>query len=285
MERLAIQFPENLWPTPNDTRSCYLDMLPDDILQIVLRYLSRRPHHQNLHAYVSARAINTVLDVGGVLARAASLEFHSVGSEDGISFYADVDALISCPLLHRLTLHRLVLELCVDGVLPDLLRGCGAELRELVLNTKSSVLTQNDILAISAHCMKLSSLTIRAHQVEGTLRPIWRSLGYVLTQIYIGSYNSDDGYGIRRIIAIPDLVERCVNLCRVDVQSLNDEIADALVALGCRIRVLGIEDQNIAQFALWHKVLRACTNLEAVHLCCVLDQEPVVDGRFVPACS
>ncbi len=56
-----------------------------------------------------------------------------------------------------------------------------------------------------------------------------------------------------------------MNLRRVDVGILRDEIADILVALGSRVRVLSI-DHGLALNASWREVFTACTNLEAVRL-------------------
>ena len=61
-------------------------------------------------------------------------------------------------------------------------------------------------------------------------------------------------------------MKHCVNLHRVDMSPLTNEIADILIALGSRIRVLGIGHDYIANFERWREVYRACTNLEAVHL-------------------
>ncbi len=245
---------------------CYLDTVPDDSLRIVLRYLSRRPQHHNWYAYISAHSVNTALDVGGGLARAALSEFQSIGGKDGIPLDADADASILCPLVHRLPLQRLVLKLDGGHLLPDLLRGCGAELRELVVNTGWTVITETDILAISTRCTKLTYLAIRGYHFESPLTPIWRSLGSTLTRIYIGWYFSSFGHGILGIISVPDLVQHCVNLHHVDVLTLNHVIANVLVALGSRIRVLGIEDKLVSSIAPWRKVYKACTNLETVHL-------------------
>ncbi len=244
---------------PGDVGSCYFDTIPDDSLGIVLRYLSRRPHHRNWDACISAHVVNTALDVGGAFARAATLEFHSIGGKDGIPLGNFYDASILRSLVYRLPLHRLVLKLSRREVLPDLLHGCGAELREIVLYARATVVTEPCIQAISTHCMKLSSLAIHGYRVEGTLTPIWRSLGATLTRIHICS-------GILGVISTPDLVEHCVNLHRVDMRTVKHEVADVLVALGSRIRVLDIGYQSVLNIAPWRKVYRACTNLEAVHL-------------------
>ncbi len=243
--------------TPDDARNCYLGTVPDDSLRIVLRFLSHRPQHLNWHAYISARRVNTVLNVGGALARAALSEFHGIGGKDGVPFDTDDDASILRPLVYRLPLRRLTLKLPGEKVLPDLLRRCGAELREMVLY--GTVFRRTDILAVSTQCTKLSSLAIHGNRVEGTLAPIWRSIGFTLSRIHI----------CRKIlgaIAGPYLVRHCLMLRRVDVLSLNDVIADVLVALGSRIRVLGIGCQSDTTIAPWLKVCDACTNLEAVHL-------------------
>ncbi len=109
---------------------------------------------------------------------------------------------------------------------------------ELVLNPVWTVITKSDVLAIFARCTQLSLLAIYGNRVEGTLAPIWRSLGSTLTQIYIGYNSPACGYGILDIVSAPDLVEHCVNLYRIDVERLSYEIADVLIALGSRLRVL-----------------------------------------------
>ncbi len=225
----------------------------------MLRFLSRRPRHRNWHAYVTAFTVNTALDVAA-LARAASLEFHSVGGKDGITFDIAHDASILRPLVQRLPLRRLVLDLPGEEVLADLLPGCGAELRELVVNAGWgwAVVTEADIHAIATHCTSLSLLAIHGNHVGGTLAPIWRALGSTLTRVYIGWHFSALGQ--------PDLVEHCVSLRRVDVLTMNHAIADLLAALGSRLRVLGVKDELGLNLAPWREVCSACTNLEAVHL-------------------
>ncbi len=61
------------------------------------------------------------------------------------------------------------------------------------------------------------------------------------------------GYGVAGILEVPGLVQHCVNLHPVDVEKLNDEIVGVLVALGSRIRVLGIENQADRSIAPWRK--------------------------------
>ena len=266
MERRSKRLRASPPPTPDDVRNRYLDTLPDDSLRVVLRYLSRRPQNRNWHAYISPLSLNTALDIGGALARAASLEFQSIGGKDSVPLDTFLDASILRPLVHRLPLRRLVLKLAGGQLLPDLLRGCGAELREIVLDAGLTVVMETDIFAIATHCRKLSSLAIHGNHVEGTLAPIWRSLGSTLTRLYIYSYYSTLGHGVLRTISVPTLVKHCVNLRRVDLEKLDDSMAVVLVALGSRLRVLGIENELVRRIAAWRRVCGACTNLEAVHL-------------------
>ncbi len=263
-EHQSKRLTTNQLPTPDDPPDRYLDTVTDDSLRTVLRFLSNRPRHKNWHAYISPLSVNTALDVGGALRRAASLEFGAIGGDDGIPLYGDADASTFRSLVHRLHLHRLVLELGGGRVLTDVLLGCGAELRELDLDAKMTVVPKADIVAISTHCKRLSSLAIRGHRVEGTLAPIWRSLGSTLTRIYISCYCSR--YGIGDVISVPDLVQHCVNLRHVDVEELNHAVANVLIALGSRIRVLVIVDKIVPSCVPWREVYSACTNLEAIHL-------------------
>ncbi len=265
-------------PSPDDVRNCYLNTLPDDSLRIVLRYLSDRPQHPNWHPYISALSVNAALDVGGALACVASLEIRRIGGDDGIPIDTTLDASILRALVHRLPLHRLVLELDGGLLLPDLLYGCGAELRELVLYPRDTVITGTDVLAISTHCTKLASLAIHGYRFEGTLAPIWRSLGSTLTRIYIDRYYqpSDSDIEMRGLVAVPDMVEHCVNLRRVDVLVFLDPLTDVLLALGSRIRVLTITVGVLLSISRWHEMYRACTNLEAVHLR-LRGFEPIID--------
>ncbi len=266
-ERLSKRRRRNPSPALYGARNRYLDTLADDILRVVLRYLSNRPQTRNWHRYISAIAVNAALDVGGALARAASLEFRSIGGRDGNSLNTTYNASIWCPLVYRLPIHRLVLNVGGGQALPGVLRGCGAELRELELDHGWTVITETDILAISTCCAKLSSLAIRGYYFEGPLAPIWRSLGSTLTRIYTGRYYIPAfGYEIDDIISATDLVEHCVHLDHVDVNQLNDPIANVLIDLGSRIRVLNIENDLSSSIAQWREVCRACTSLEAVHL-------------------
>ncbi len=95
----------------------------------------------------------------------------------------------------------------------------------------------------------LSWLEIHCNRVEGSLTPVWRSLGSILTRIYIDSYYTVLGHGVSRIISVPNLVKHCVNLYRIDVGELDNEIADVLVTLGNRIRILGVEDEYFCNIA------------------------------------
>ncbi len=128
------------------------------------------------------------------------------------------------------------------------------------------MVAETDVLAITTHCTKLSSLAIYGNRIEGTLAPIWRSLGSTLTRIHIGCYYPPIGFGIVEIIAAAALMEHCVNLYRADVEKLDDAVADVLVAFGSRIRVLNVRNEFSSNIARWHEVCRACTNLEVVHL-------------------
>ena len=78
-ERPAKRLRANVPTTLDEVRNCYLDTVPDEILRIVLRYLLRRPQHENWHAYLSARLVDTALHMGGALERAALVEFHRIG--------------------------------------------------------------------------------------------------------------------------------------------------------------------------------------------------------------
>ncbi len=107
--------------TPDGALNCYLDTVPDDILRIVLRYLSRRPQHETWHAYISADSVNIALDVGGALGRAVLMEFRIIGGVNGIGIppVAALNVSILRRLVYRLPLLRLVLEIRQDESLPD----------------------------------------------------------------------------------------------------------------------------------------------------------------------
>ena len=150
-------------------------------------------------------------------------------------------------------------------MLPDLLRICGSELRELVV--KGCLTKESDILAITTHCTKLSSLAIHGNQFEVTLAPIWRSLGSTLTRIFIGTYIILPTLELTvNVISVPDLVEHCGYLHRVDIEHLDDDKADILIALGSRIRVLDVGLRLDPNITSWRKVCKSCTNLETIHL-------------------
>ena len=147
-------------------RNSYFDAVPNHVLRIVLSYLSRRSQHHNWHAYVSAHSVNAVLDIGGALARAAVSEFHSLGGKDSLPLSNDDDDVsIVRPLVYRLPLRRLVLKVSREGAVADLIRGCGAELRELEVDAGCHLINQVDVYAISTSCTKLSYLAIRSHFV------------------------------------------------------------------------------------------------------------------------
>ncbi len=100
-------------PTLDEACNCYLGTVPDEILRLVLRFLSTRPHHQHWHAYISADSVNTALDVGGALGRAASMEFDIIGDINGIVIprVAAVDEKNLRPFVYRLPLRGLVLRI------------------------------------------------------------------------------------------------------------------------------------------------------------------------------
>ncbi len=270
-------------PTPDDTRNCYLNTVPDDILRLILRYLSGRPLCESWHPYISVDAVKTAVDIGGALGRAASIEFNIIGGTDGIPLDTALDASVLRSLVYRLPLQKLEIQLpgrliwvCTpkgiigefhgDDLLPRILPGCGAELRELVLDTGRIVLSEKDILAISTHCTKLSSVAVRGTRIEGTLAPIWRSLGSTLIRVYIGRYYSVFGIRDRKAFSESDLVQHCLNLYRVDVEEIDDAVIDVLVTLGSRIRVLSIKDASYMNIAHCCELYEACTNLEGFHL-------------------
>ncbi len=238
-------------PPPDDRHNGYLDSVPDEVLRIVLRYLSRRPAHEKWHAYISAHSVDTALHVGGALERVASMEFHGIGGLDGIPSVTNLDVEILRSLVSRLPLRSLDVQLPGENFLSDILLECVDELRELVLDTAYIAMTQNDILAISMYCTKLSRLQIRGTRIEGPLTPIWRSLGSTLTGIYIARDYSAAGYRFPDIASVHDLVKHCVNLDRVVVQTLNYHTVDILVALGSRIRVLGIMSPSTVMHKDW----------------------------------
>lgn len=264
LERRSKRLRASPPPIPDDAGRRYLDTLPDDSLRIVLRHLSRRPNNHNWHSYLSPLAVCTALDVGGGLARAARFEFHRLGGKDSIEIDMILDASILRPLVHRLPLHRLVLNLGRHQLLPDLLRGCGGQLKELILEASSSVVTEMEVNAVSTHCTQLSSFVLRTNHVEGTLIPIWRSLGSTLEHIYLDVYYSPLGRGALQIISVSNLVQHCVKLKRVDVNTLRHGIADVLIALGKRVRVLKVEREVRNNPILWRKVFRSCTNIDVV---------------------
>ncbi len=268
MERLSKRLRIIPAPATDVRRNCYLDTVPEEILRVVLRYLSRRPKHENWHTYISARSVDTVLEVGSTLERAALIEFHRIGGKYGIHPGNTPDVTILRSLVSRLPLRSLVLQLPGEYLLSSLLPTCGDELRELVLHTTHISMTQSDILAISTYRTKLTSLAIVGESVEGPLTPIWRSIGSTLTGLYIGCDYSAAGFRFLDLVSAHDLVEYCKNLHHVVVQTWNYHIANILAALGSRIRVLGIKEPPYLTRADWHnwrKVYAACTNLQAIH--------------------
>ncbi len=72
------------------------------------------------------------------------------------------------------------------------------------------------------------------------------------------------------------MASHCVNVYHVHVEELNNAVADVLIALGRRIRVLSFEEETVPSIAWWREVCSACTNLEAVHFT-LRSPEQVVD--------
>ncbi len=256
MERRSDVLSADQPPTRDDCRINYFDTVPDEVLRILLRHLSSRPQRQSWHPYISEVSVKTALDVGGALARAASHEFHGIGIKDGIHWDTadNVSMLLLCPIIHRLALHRLVLRLDGGLILPDVLRGCGAELKELGLDGRGTVVKETDILAVSTYCTNLSSFAIQNSTSESPLGPIWRSLGSNLTRIFICPRILD-------AFSVSQLMNHCVNLHHVVLGPLNGEIVDILLAIGSRIRVLGIGHNFISNVEQWRELYQTCTNL------------------------
>ncbi len=172
-KRLSKQLRTIPLQTHDEERSLYLDTVPDEILRSVLRYLFRRPQNETWHAYVSADLESIALDVGGALGRTALMEFYITEGKRGIPPGTTLDMSILLALAYRIPLRRLASEFNEEAILPALLRGSGAELRELDVCTEGIVLTENDILAIATQCTKLCSLTIRDGCIAGVLAPIY----------------------------------------------------------------------------------------------------------------
>ena len=122
---------------------------------------------------------------------AASLEFRCIGDNDGFPLDANDYALmfLFCLLAYRLLLHRIVLEIDRGLMLPDVLYGCGTELRELVFDRRCAVVTVTDILALSINCKKQNCLR------ESRLVTIWCSIGSTLTRIYVCAEIQGPQYG------------------------------------------------------------------------------------------
>ena len=96
--------------------------------------------------------------MGGKLARAASVEFNTIGCEEGIPLDTTIDKSLLRPRVHRLPLHRLVLRDLGIGALPDLLRGRGAELSELVFGEKyPNFISVTDLVQ---HCVNLDRVDV-----------------------------------------------------------------------------------------------------------------------------
>ncbi len=120
-------------------RNCYLDTVPGDCLRTVLRNLSLRPKHHNWHTYISANSVDTTVDVGGALARAAIVEFIRFGGTDGIPLRSISDLVCLRRLVYKLPARRLVVQHRVNNFFRDLIRGCRAESRDLVLDARYDV--------------------------------------------------------------------------------------------------------------------------------------------------
>ncbi len=60
-----------------DVCSCYLNTNPDEILRVVISYLSRRSQHSKWHLEIFLFLVISALDVGWALAPIASQKFHS----------------------------------------------------------------------------------------------------------------------------------------------------------------------------------------------------------------
>ncbi len=217
--------------------------------------------------------MDTALDVGGALKRAALMEFNCIGGMYGTPSGTNLDVTILRSFTCRLPLLSLNVQISRENFLSVVLPKCGDILRELVLDTAHIAMTQNDILAISMYCTKLLVLQIRGGRVESPLTPIWRSLGSTFRGLHIGCDYSAAGSRFLDLVSAHDLVEHCVNLHYLGVQTLRyHHTVDILVALGSRIRVLGITAPSTAMHTdlrIWREMCEACTNLEAVHLALV----------------
>lgn len=206
-------------------RRSYLDELPSDVLEVILRHLSVRPHLRDWQAQLDPWHALRVLECGGQLRAAARRAFY------GLHMHFD------CLPMHRqkrsgLQLDRgghsslfgdLVLELgprlrvltfdvygasgLCDGSMFEfccnlrtlalgsgnskmnisaILSKCGSSLCQLHFGRDDGKLRKHIVPAIAAHCQKLESLTLEHETCEGTLEPLWTAIGGSLRHLAFG---------------------------------------------------------------------------------------------------
>ncbi len=197
----------------------YLDFLPDEVLERLVRFLSKRPNHENWKFSVSVEDAVSLYNYGGPLSVGARKHFDTLSTtipyaEDPglyVKVFCEAEMGIFCHLLtvagdavHTLFMGSYALSLlswitpftqhCVNvrnitlcGIdesfpLEDVLRARSGCWSELSLSNRE-VLTPAQIHAISAHCKGLRKFALGRTTILDDLSPIWESIGSTLTFI------------------------------------------------------------------------------------------------------
>ncbi len=182
----------------------FLDLLSDDIISIIVRYTSTRPHTDDWHEYVNPRVLSDLLKCEGRIsywARDAISRVRHVEIDMQARKNPDLDQImphlhnvrysyhgekeVPRSLLHIPNLRKLHIETNHYQRFPfDVtLSACGATLHTLTLCLRSFVGTK-EVIPISRECPALKVLNLSAYSFhEHELEPLWPAIGKTLTKL------------------------------------------------------------------------------------------------------
>lgn len=268
-------------------RCSYLDTLPLDALNDILRYLSTRPNLKRWQAYVRPADALLALQTGGSLTCSARNAFQAIHMHfdfgehravpvTGIQMERAWDGSVYCdlvmeqgPRLHELSFDLdyqprfcdgKIFEFCTSLRslsighrhsklnLNPILTACGTYLRELHVQ-REEVLTGDHVQAIRKHCRSLQRLTLAHETADVPLGKLWRDIGATIRRLSIGPPRN-----------VGDVALYCPLLDDLEV-SVRARSEELLVSLGVQLRhIRFVQRDSCPRPDALARILASCRN-------------------------